>query len=121
MASDGDSSQSAQIIAFPSQKPPEQVRFDRHELGAILGVYGRKVAAGEWRDYALDFGRDRAVFSIFRRTGESPLYRIEKDPKRMEKQSLYAVIAPGGLILKRGNRLDLVLKVLEKPAAVSRS
>lgn len=112
------SSEAAQILPFPAHKPVEHVRFDRHELAAILNVYGRKVAAGEWRDYAIDFGRERATFAIFRRTGETALYRIEKDPKRAEKQGAYAVIAQGGLILKRGKQLDLVLKVLEKPSKV---
>lgn len=97
---------------------PEDVRFNRHELGAILSVYGRQVATGEWRDYAIHFSRERAVFAILRRTGEAPLYRIEKDPKRAEKQGAYAVIAQGGRVLKRGHELARVLMVLEKPAKV---
>jgi hypothetical protein len=89
-----------------------QVVFDRHELSAILTLYGHHVAAGEWRDYAIDFGRERAVFSVFRRTSEMPLYRIIKDPKLARKQGAYSVVAHGGLILKRGADLKQVLRVL---------
>jgi hypothetical protein len=95
--------------------PPLQVAFDRRELRELFELYGRKVAAGEWRDYALDFLRDRAVFSVYRRTAEFPLYRIEKNPRLARRQGAYSVIAPNGLILKRGHDLGLVLKVLEKP------
>lgn len=87
--------------------------FTRQELVAILAIYGRKVAAGEWRDYAIDIGRDKAVFSVFRRSSEIPLYRIEKNPKLARKQGAYSVIAPAGLILKRGHDLVRVLSVLE--------
>ncbi len=87
--------------------------FDRHELSTILAVYGRKVAAGEWRDYAIDVGRDKAVFSVFRRSSEYPLYRIEKCPRLARKQGAYSVVAPAGLILKRGHELGRVLRVLE--------
>ena len=87
--------------------------FTRQELSAILAVYGRKVAAGEWRDYAIDIGRDKAVFSIFRRFSECPLFRIEKTPRLARKQGAYAVVAPAGLILKRGHDLSRVLNVLE--------
>lgn len=93
----------------------EQVAFDRRELNTILGLYGTKVADGEWRDYAMDFGRDKAVFSVFRRASEVPLYRIVKDPALARKQGVYAVIAQGGLILKRGHDLAQVLKVLVRP------
>lgn len=93
---------------------PGITAFNRAELTTILDVYGRKVAAGEWRDYALDMGRDKAVFSIFRRTSEVPLYRVEKNPKLARKQGLYAVIAAGGMILKRGADLKRVLAVLDK-------
>lgn len=93
----------------------EQVAFDRRELNTILGLYGTKVADGEWRDYAMDFGRDKAVFSVFRRSSEVPLYRIVKDPALARKQGAYAVIAQGGLILKRGHDLGQVLKVLIRP------
>ena len=91
-----------------------QVRFDRAELGRILGIYGRMVAAGEWRDYAMDFLEDRAVFSVFRRTSEIPLYTIEKNPRLKAKQGQYSVVAAGGQILKRGHELAQVLRVLEK-------
>ena len=110
--------QSADVLPFVPQRLPELVRFDRRELSIILRVYGRYVASGEWRDYAIDFGRERAVFAILRRTGEAPVYRVEKDPKRSEKQGAYAVIAQDGRILKRGHDLDRVMKVLEKPAKV---
>lgn len=93
---------------------PATVAFDRRELSDILAVYGRKVAAGEWRDYAMDFGREVAVFSVFRRASEWPLYRIEKSPKNARKQGAYSVIAATGLILKRGHDLKRVLEILEK-------
>ena len=91
-----------------------QVTFDRLELNRILTIYGRMVAAGEWRDYALDFLDDVAVFSIFRRTSEVPLFRIEKRPRLRAKQGQYSVVAAGGLILKRGHELAQVLKVFDK-------
>ena len=90
-----------------------QVFFDRRELDAILHVYGRMVAAGEWRDYALDGLKDAAVFSIFRRASEAPLYRIEKRPALARKQGAYAVLAPGNVVLKRGHDLGQVLKVFD--------
>jgi hypothetical protein len=97
-----------------------QISFNRKELGLILGVYGARVAEGEWRDYAIDFTRDRAVFSIFRRTSEMPLYRIEKNPRLARRQGAYAVVAAGGTILRRGHDLAQVLKVLIKtPRLVS--
>ena len=97
-----------------------QVAFDRSELNTILNVYGSKVASGEWRDYALDFGRESAVFSVFRRASEVPLYRIVKDPRLAKKQGLYSVVAQGGLILKRGQDLAQVLRVLiKKPKLAS--
>lgn len=102
-----------------SAKAPERVAFDRRELQTILGFYGLKVAEGEWRDYAMDFGRERAVFSVFRRSSEVPLYRIVKDPALARKQGMYQVIAQGGLILKRGHDLATVLKVLAKTPKLS--
>src|SRR4026209_616287 len=93
---------------------PGKVTFSRRELDRILGLYGRMVAAGEWRDYAIDFLRDRAVFSVFRRSSEVPLYRIEKNPRLARRQGAYSVIAATGLILKRGHDLGRVLGVLEK-------
>ncbi len=90
----------------------QQIAFDRRELNIILGIYGANVAGGEWRDYAIDFGRDKAVFSVFRRASEVPLYKIEKDPKLSRKQGAYSVVAQGGMILRRGHDLAQVLKVL---------
>jgi hypothetical protein len=102
-------------IPFPqSSRIAEDVRFDRRELGLILRVYGRMVAAGEWRDYAIAAMRDLAVFAIFRRTAETPLYRIEKRPNLRARQGLYAVVGVDGRVLRRGQDLDQVLKVLEK-------
>jgi hypothetical protein len=87
--------------------------FSRQELSAIMDMYGRMVARGEWRDYALDLMRDKAVFSIFRRSSEVPIYRIEKNPKLARKQGAFSVIAAGGLIMKRGHDLKRVLAVLD--------
>ena len=93
---------------------PEQVVFDRRELALILGLYGRMVAAGEWRDYGISSLRDVAIFSVFRRTAENPLYRIEKRPKLRLRQGQYSVIGLDGQILKRGQELKSVLRVLER-------
>ena len=93
---------------------PSNIFFTRTEFREILNLYGRKVAAGEWRDYAIDFGREKAVFSVFRHTSEVPLYRIEKNPRLARRQGAYSVIAATGLILKRGPDLGRVLAVLEK-------
>ncbi len=98
----------------PKPKAPEQVAFHRTELAVILSLYGRMVAAGEWRDYGISSLREVAVFSIFRRTAENPLYRIEKRPKLRQKQGLYAVIGMDGQVLKRGHELKTVLRVLER-------
>jgi Protein of unknown function (DUF2794) len=99
--------------ALVNSSHPAATVFTRAELSQILDLYGRKVAAGEWRDYAMDFGRDKAVFSVFRRASEVPLYRIEKQPKLARRQGAYAVVAATGLILKRGNDLRRVLGVLQ--------
>jgi hypothetical protein len=93
---------------------PIQVMFDRRELSDILSVYGRMVAAGEWRDYGISCLRDAAVFSVFRRSAEQPLYRIEKAPQLRARQGQYAVVAMDGRILKRGHDLKAVLRVLER-------
>jgi hypothetical protein len=93
---------------------PAIVTFGQTELRAILKLYGRMVAQGEWRDYAIDFLRDRAVFSIFRRAAEIPIYRIEKQPALARKQGPYSILTATGLILKRGHDLDRVLRVLDK-------
>jgi hypothetical protein len=100
--------------ASTSQPSVPVIAFDKHELREILNVYGRLVAAGEMRDYAIDMLRERAVFSLFRRMGEVPTYRIEKDPKLRNRQGAYSVISATGLILKRGHDLARVLAVLDK-------
>jgi hypothetical protein len=102
------------VIAARDMTVPPQVAFDRLELNRILSVYGRMVAAGEWRDYALDFLEDMAVFSIFRRASEQPLYRVEKRPALRGRQGQYCVMAAGGLILKRGHELAQVLRIFDK-------
>jgi len=102
------------------QTSPAQnnVTFNRLELNRILNLYGRMVADGEWRDYALDFLKDRAVFSVFRRASEVPIYRIEKDPRLARKQGMYSVITATGLILRRGHELERVLLVIDRKLAV---
>ncbi len=100
---------------FPqSPNLPGRVSFDRREMGVILSVYGRMVAAGEWRDYGIAALPDLAVFSIFRRTAENPLYRVEKRPGLRARHGMYAVIGEGGQVLRRGHELDQVLRVLER-------
>lgn len=101
------------FIPFPTPVP-EQVSFDRAELGAILSLYGRMVAAGEWRDYGISCLRDAAIFSVFRRTAENPLYRIEKHPRLRHRQGMYAVIGMDGQVIRRGHELPTVLRVLER-------
>jgi hypothetical protein len=88
--------------------------FSRGELDQILQVYGRKVAAGEWRDYAIDMLGERAVFSVFRHACEFPLFRIEKNPRQARRQGAYAVVAASGAIVRRGHSLESVLKVLDR-------
>ncbi|MDS9951122.1 MAG: DUF2794 domain-containing protein [Planktomarina sp.] len=95
-------------------KIPEQVAFHRLELAPILTLYGRMVAAGEWRDYGISCLREVAIFSVFKRTAENPLYRIEKRPKLRNRQGIYAVIGAEGQVLKRGQDLKSVLGVLER-------
>ena len=111
----------AQIQGMTVQPPipfrpatDEKVAFQRAELAAILSLYGRMVAAGEWRDYGMSFLKDVAIFSVFRRTAEHPLYRIEKRPRLRNRQGMYAVIGMDGQILKRGHDLPTVLRVLER-------
>ncbi|MQY42102.1 DUF2794 domain-containing protein [Epibacterium sp. SM1969] len=94
--------------------PDAQVAFDKRELQVILSLYGRMVAAGEWRDYGISNLRDLAVFSVFRRTAETPLYRIEKRPRLRLRQGQYAVVGMDGQTLKRGQDLRAVLRVLER-------
>lgn len=98
----------------PNRAAPPVISFHRRELGLILSVYGRMVAAGEWRDYAIDHLRDAAVFSVFRRASEAPLYRIEKRPKLAQRQGAYAVVALDGQVLKRGRELEPVLRVFDR-------
>jgi hypothetical protein len=105
--------------AAPARATPfSQVTFSRRELRRILDLYGRKVAAGEWRDYAIDFLKDRAVFSVFRRSSEVPLYRIEKTPKLARRQGVYSVISAPGLIVRRGPELDRVVRSIDRLALV---
>jgi len=98
--------------------PANRVTFDRRELNRIFGLYGRKVAAGEWRDYAIDFLKDRAVFSVFRRAAEVPVYRIEKRPKLARRQGAYSVISATGLIVRRGHELDPVLRAIDRSVSL---
>ncbi|ABS69074.1 conserved hypothetical protein [Xanthobacter versatilis] len=105
----------ASVQPAASSPAPLKITFDRRELDRILDLYGRMVAQGEWRDYAIDFTRDKAVFAIFRRAMDMPLYRIEKDPRLARRQGMYCVVSQTGHILKRGHELPRVLAVLEKP------
>jgi hypothetical protein len=106
----------SQIHGGPSAPaaPVQKVTFDRRELDRILSLYGRMVAAGEWRDYAIDFLKERAVFSVFRHSSEMPIYRIEKNPKLAQRQGAYSVVSATGLIMRRGHELERVLRVLDK-------
>jgi hypothetical protein len=99
------------VEAAPGQ---HVIGFDRRELQTIFNLYGRMVAQGIWRDYAIDFSASQAIFFIFRRNGEAAFYRIVKEPKAIRKQGAYSVVAQTGLILKRGQDLARVLTVLEK-------
>ncbi|WP_024846283.1 MULTISPECIES: DUF2794 domain-containing protein [unclassified Aminobacter] len=103
------------------EKDDLPVTFHRRELDRILRIYSEMVGAGEWRDYAIDHLRDRAVFSIYRRTSEVPLYRIVKTPALARKQGAYSVVAASGLILKRGHELERVLTVFDKALKVVRA
>ncbi|MEM5502110.1 DUF2794 domain-containing protein [Ahrensia kielensis] len=102
------------IIDARKKDQKTEVKFDRRELDQILQVYSFMVAGGDWRDYAIDHLQDRAVFSVFKRTSEMPLFRIEKDPKRAQKQGAYSVITAAGQVIKRGHDLKQVLKVFDK-------
>src|SRR5579864_4709269 len=97
--------------SYPENR--DRVRFDHRELKRILDLYGAMVMAGEWRDYAIGFGSDVAVFSVFRRSSEMPLYTIEKRPRQKDRQGQYAILAAGGRVLKRGHDLTAVLRVLQ--------
>ena len=115
-----ESQQQAKLISLSGARDLP-VTFNRRELDQILGIYGFMVSAGEWRDYAIDHLNDRAVFSVFRRTSEVPMFRIEKNPRLARKQGAYSVIAASGLILKRGTELDRVLRIFDKSLQVVRS
>ena len=106
------------VVAFPGPSKPATVTFDRRELSELLNLYGRMVAAGEWRDYAIDFLKDRAVFSVFRRACEVPIYRIEKSPKLARRQGAYSIISATGLVVRRGHELDRVLRAIDKSLSV---
>ena len=107
------------MAAIPSEASPVRgvgplVVFTRPELARILSVYGQFVAAGEWRDYGLDHFTDRAVFSVFRRAAETPIYRIEKHPKLADRQGAFMVVAMTGAILRRGKDIEQVLRVFDR-------
>lgn len=121
ISEDTDPSGSRAVARATAPMPAPQgsrVTFNRLELNRILNLYGRMVADGEWRDYAIDFLKDRAVFSVFRRSSEVPIYRIEKDPRLARKQGMYSVISATGLILRRGHELERVLLVIDRKLAL---
>jgi len=101
-------------LSSHNTKKPSQVAFNRKELALILNVYGQMVSKGDWKDYAIDFLSEKSVFSVYRKASEHALYRIEKVPALRNQQGQFAVIAPGGLILKRGHDLAVVLRVFDK-------
>ena len=109
-----DAGPSGTIVPFPHARAAAQVAFDRPELLRILDLYGRMVAAGHWRDYAMDFHRDAAIFSAFRRAAERPEYRIEKRPALRNRQGMWALVSEAGAILKRGDELSNVLAPVER-------
>src|ERR1700716_4674232 len=115
MSEDTDPSENRAAARSVAAGPaPNRVTFNRLELNRILNLYGRMVADGEWRDYAIDFLKERAVFSVFRRASEVPIYRIEKNPKLARKQGAYSVVSATGLILRRGHEPGRLLRVLKK-------
>lgn len=118
---------SAEIIPFPTSpaesmtkpaKPVEIVAFNKNELMLLLNVYGRKVSAGEWRDYALDMLKDSAFFSIFRRTSERPQYVVEKNPRLRNRQGQFTVTNADGRVLRRGHDLEKVLRVFDQSLSI---
>ena len=111
---DNSSSTVVDLKEYKQNKDPVPVTFHRRELDQILWIYGRMVGEGEWKDYAIDHTREKAVFSVFKRSGEMPLFRIEKNPKLAAKQGAYSVVNFNGVILKRGHELGPVLKVFDK-------
>jgi hypothetical protein len=110
--------QRGEALTAPPLASIARVTFDRRELNRIFNLYGRMVAAGEWRDYAIDYLRDRAVFSVFRRACEFPIYRIEKNPRLSRRQGAYSVISATGLIVRRGHELDRVLRSIDRPLSL---
>jgi hypothetical protein len=98
---------------FPNASSP-QIGFTRAELGRIIDLYGRMVAAGMWKDYALEFGRDHAAFWAFRRSAERPEYRIEKRPSLRNKQGMWALVNEAGMVLRRGHELGPILSPIER-------
>ncbi|MEK1891749.1 MAG: DUF2794 domain-containing protein [Rhizobium sp.] len=113
-SAENSSSVVVDLKEYKQSKDPPPVTFHRRELDAILWIYGRMVGEGEWRDYAIDHLKDCAIFSVFKRSGEMPLFRIEKNPKLATKQGAYSVLNTHGVILKRGHELQQVLKVFNK-------
>lgn len=110
----GDGASGPTVLSFPNVRAEPQVGFERTELMRILDLYGRMVAAGEWRDYAMNFGKDAASFAVFRRTAERPTARIEKRPALRAKQGMWTLYGEAGQVLKRGHELAGVLSPLER-------
>lgn len=102
------------IFSGQPRTSPPVTAFNRNELNTILSVYGRRVADGDWRDYAIYHGKDIAVFSIFRRASEVPLFRVEKKPKLARRQGAYSVVSATGMVLRRGHDLAQVLKIIDR-------
>lgn len=111
---DGEDADASILPLGDARRAKMPVGFQRSELDRILRLYGRMVAAGEWRDYAIDHLPDRAVFSVYRRASEFPLFRIVKDPALARRQGAFAVVAADGRIVKRGHELDRVLAVFDR-------
>ncbi len=102
------------VTPFPHGGQPSQIGFERAELTRILDLYGRMVAAGHWKDYAMNLGKDAAVFAAFRRAAERPEFRIEKRPALRGRQGMWALIGEQGMVLKRGHELGPVLAPIER-------
>ena len=113
MSANAGAGSPGQIVAFPGRSPG-QVGFDREELQRILDLYGRMVASGEWRDYAMDFDRQAATFAAFRRAAERPQMRLEKRPALRGKQGMWTLFGEHGQVLKRGQDLANVLAPMER-------
>jgi len=96
------------------ERTASPVSFERRELDQILRLYGRMVAANEWRDYAIDHLRERAVFSVYRRAHDVPLFQIVKDPTLARKQGMFAIVTATGAVMKRGHELARVLGFFDK-------